>query len=115
MDRGYKLLHTLAGLYVLFQLKLLFGAILQKKPFHLDNARRIRKIGFIVIALGVLNSIVPYLHSWMVLNLFTSQVSSLRPPLDFETNVVFYGLVILVLAELFRYGCRLEESQAGTV
>lgn len=103
------------GLLVIYQLRKIFNTLVDGTPFTIDNVRRIRFIGAAVIAGTLLKGL---LHT--LIGIYFSNVIQL-PGLELNANVkidfigIFLGLVILVLAEVFRHGARLQEDQDLTV
>jgi hypothetical protein len=104
------------GLLIIFQLKKIFTTITEGSPFSMENSKRIRVIGWTIIAASVIKALLGFL-----LGLYFSTLINL-PGLDLTANIrlqdfagVFAGIIILALAEVFQHGARLQEESNLTV
>jgi len=100
---------------ILHLLRQLFGALKQGSPFTTKNAARIRGIGLLIFLGSFLVHLLDFgLRLYLY---FHVQTQGLDIPLDLEPNskVLFVGLVLLAIAELFRHGVKLEEERALTI
>jgi hypothetical protein len=105
---------------VLLLLRRIFATMAGGTPFIGENIRRIRWIGWLMIIFGVLSQVVRWGLVWFVhsnvaatgldLSLQIDQ-SSVQP----DTTMIFLGLVVLALAEVFRYGAQLQTDSDLTV
>jgi hypothetical protein len=102
-------------MWVLHQLRAVFRTLKDGQPFVPENAVRLRKIGWAVIIGETLRAALALLQNAYAANHFS--VSSLtfvvRP--DYNALTVIGGFIILVIAEVFRAGTRLDEEQSLTV
>lgn len=108
-------------LYIIYQLRKFLKAVGSGDFFVKDNIARVRKIGFITILLNVVD-----VAGTLTASRFLTPVSidHVRVALFWEgtSNIfqrhlhgIFMGLVILAIAEIFRFGARLQEDQELTV
>jgi hypothetical protein len=105
---------------VLLFLRRIFGTMAAGKPFVDENIRRIRWIGWLMIIFGFLNQAVRWGLIWYVhhnvvatgLDLSLQIDQSLVQP---DMTMIFLGLVVLALAEVFRYGAGLQADSDLTV
>lgn len=104
------------GLLIIFQLKKIFTTMTEGSPFSMENSKRIRVIGWTIIAASVIKALLGFL-----LGLYFSTLINL-PGLDLTANFrlqdfagVFAGIIILALAEVFQHGARLQEESNLTV
>ncbi|HLI64933.1 MAG TPA: DUF2975 domain-containing protein [Caulobacteraceae bacterium] len=95
-------------LAIVGQLRRLFATLTAGDPFHPANVRRLRTIGLLLAALGVLE-MVRY-----PLTLLDAKLATHR---DLTPNVTtwFAVLVVFVLAEVFREGARLRHDAELTI
>ncbi len=100
---------------VIHQLRLIFRTLQAQTPFTLENARRIQTIGFILIGGSFLQALAGFLVGLLMMNNIVIPGVELNVKSDFHMNTIFIGLVILVLAEIFRHGAALQEEQNLTV
>lgn len=110
------LIGTLAlVLWVIGQLRGIFFTLRRGTPFVPANTARIRRIGwaFIIGELGRLA--FTFAASRYAMSTFTADGLRLGHRLDFDVFAIFSGLVILVLAEVFREATRIAEEQSLTV
>ncbi|HOL17527.1 MAG TPA: hypothetical protein PLY40_04495, partial [Bacillota bacterium] len=70
-----------AGLIVIYNLRRIFATLVQEKPFQVENIRRIRLIGIVVIAGTVLSGILHTLIGFYLVNLIN------LPGLELKANV----------------------------
>lgn len=104
------------GLIALYQLKKILQNGAEKSPFVMENANRIRILGLSIIGGAFLAfvrgmSLGPALRD--SINLPGAHLAT-RPALgQFYTAGV--GFIVLLLAEIFRYGIRLQEESDLTV
>ncbi len=104
------------GLLIVFHLRKIFSTIAGGDPFSMENSKRIRVIGWTVIAASVLKALLSFF-----LGLYFSTLVDL-PGLVLTANLrltdfggVFVGITILILAEVFQHGARLQEESNLTV
>jgi hypothetical protein len=102
-------------LYTVWILRQVLVTALAGEPFAPANSRRLRWIGFIVLALAVVAPCVEYLLGQAVLARLAVEGLRLSPAFRFSTDFVLVGLLFLVLAAIFRHGTELEEERALTV
>lgn len=128
-DRGfisfYFIMHFIFGgltIYLLWLLKKILQTVNDKNPFQLENSKRIRTIGFIIIfsqlfaiISGILLTI--YFKNPVYLPGFEISLYSDVILVFIQQSVgeIFTGLIILVLAEIFRMGTTYREEFELTV
>jgi hypothetical protein len=113
---GWIALPGLAGsLYVISQLKAVLGTLRNNNPFVAPNAIHIRNIGVAFIVWTVYQSLA---HS-IVGNYIAHSVQvagiDISPMFTFDATMLFVGLVILVLAQVFKVGVQMREDQELTI
>jgi hypothetical protein len=98
--------------WILAQLRAVFRTLRDGRPFVSANAARIRRIGYAVIAGEILRVAFALTGNVYVAQHFVADRLQFHvwPHLDFSALVA--GLIILVIAEVFRAGARLEEEQS---
>jgi hypothetical protein len=101
--------------YVLGRLRGVFRTLTFGTPFVPENAARIRAVAFAVIAGEFARSAIVFAENAYARTHVA--IAGLRfdawPQLDFGT--LGHGLIILVIAEVFRLGTRLDEEQSLTI
>ena len=104
------------GLLVIYHLRKIFATLAGGDPFSKGNSRRIKTIGWLVITATVFKAVLSFLFGLYFMNFIS------LPGLILEANIrledfsgVFAGIIILILAEVFKYGSLLQEEQNLTV
>jgi len=85
------------------------------KPFAPSNATRMRRIAWIVIVGEFVRATIVYLENSFAATHFTAEGLRFTARADFSVTAIVEGLIILVIAEVFRLGTRLDEDQSLTV
>ena len=111
----FALLYAGVLLFVIRQLRKLFQSLVDGVPFTIENASRIRLIGLIVLAGEVVESFLVFVGQLYIDSRFEITGLTVDPGIDIDLSTVFAGLVLLVIAEVFRIGTQLKEDQDLTV
>jgi hypothetical protein len=98
------------ALWVLAQLRAVFRTLRDGRPFVAANARRIQWIGYAVIGGEIARSAVAFATNSYVTRHFAANGVRFDVWPDVNIVAILCGLIILVIAEVFREGTRLEES-----
>ena len=102
-------------LYVVRQLRAVLRTLIHGTPFVADNAARIQRVALAVMIGEFARAGMVYAENYYAMTHVT--IAGLRfdawPRVSFMT--IGYGLIILVIAEVFRAGTRLDEEQSLTV
>jgi hypothetical protein len=107
-------------LWVLSQLRAVFRTLRAGTPFVPDNVARIRRIGYAVILGELARTVLVFVSNYHVLShFFVSSFSAERVRFtawpDLSIATIVHGAIIVVLAEVFKVGTRLDEEQSLTV
>jgi TRAP-type C4-dicarboxylate transport system permease small subunit len=103
------------ALWIVMQLLALFRELRAGHPFAPVNASRVRRIAWTVIAIEPMRAIVEYGSTSFVHAHFIAFGLSFPSRMNLNVGTIFIGLVILVIAEVFRTGARLDEDQSLTI
>lgn len=109
------ILALVCALWVLAQLRAVFRTLRDGRPFVPANARRIRWIGYAVIAGEIVRSAVAFWTSSYVTRHFAAEGLRFDVWPDVNVLAILCGLIILVIAEVFRAGTRLDEEASLTI
>ena len=101
--------------YVVYLVRAILKTVLEGRPFAADNVRRIRIIGSVLIAVGLVVPVIEYLVVRAVLARVSLQGIAIGPPFDIREDTVVAGLLVLVLATIFGYGAQLETDKSLTI
>ncbi|HSJ24890.1 MAG TPA: DUF2975 domain-containing protein [Longimicrobiales bacterium] len=93
----------------------IFQRVREGAPFEATNAHRLRLLGLIALAFALLEGVAAFVTSMAVRGSVIGDAIRVTTGLPIDGSVLFFGLVLLALAEVFRRGAELEEEQALTV
>jgi len=104
-----------AAWWILREFRALFAALRERQFFLPANAARIRRVGWAVIGGEMARAAIVCFETHYARDHFT--VEGLRLESHFQINVfaIVCGLMILVLAEAFREGARLQDEASLTI
>jgi hypothetical protein len=103
------------GLWVLVQLRAVFRTLRDGRPFVAANAVRIRWIGYAVIIGELVRSLVHFGGNAYAKSHFAVEVVRFDAWPNIDVFAIIHGLIILVIAEVFSAGARLDEDQSLTI
>lgn len=102
-------------LWVLVQLRSIFRTLRAGQPFVPANATRIRRIAFAVIAGELARAVFVYAGVHYAAAHFAIEGIRFEVRPDINIIAIICGFIILVIAEVFREGTRLDEEQSLTI
>ena len=102
-------------LYVYGQLRALMRSVLDRQPFLPENSARVHRVGLVVVAWSLIVPVLQLLVGVAMVDEVSVRGLILEPPFDFRIETLFFGLAILVLAEVFRQASELQADQSLTV
>jgi hypothetical protein len=94
------------------QLRRIFQRVREGAPFDEHNARRMRWLGLLLLALALFNGVAEFVTSLAVRNGLVSSDLAVATGLRINLFVVFVAFVLVALAEIFRRGAELEHEQS---
>jgi hypothetical protein len=103
------------AMWVLGQLRAVFRTLRDGQPFVPANATRIRWVAFGVIAGELVRTTVVYFENYYAMMYFSADGLQFEAWPHLNLIAIIDGLIILVIAEVFRAGTRLAEEQSLTV
>lgn len=106
-----------AGIVCVWLLRSIVNSVRDGSPFTAENVKRIRTIGWVLFAQAYLHELTNYLFACSLYDTALQSGSSpvLIPHFTWLPDGVFLALCVLVLAEIFRYGCILQREHDTTV
>lgn len=106
----------LLGLLGIYQLRSFLTDVLASAVFTRRNADRLSRLGWLVIAVAVLAPPLQYWRSWIVLRRLDLDAASMSPAApDWVDGSAMFGVLLLVLASVWRYGVELQQERDLTV
>ena len=103
------------ALWVLGQLRALFRTLRDGHPFAPANASRVRRVAWVVILGAIARTSIIFWQNFYVARYFSSDGLTFTARPEFSVMAIVNGLAILVIAEVFRAGTRLDEDQSLTI
>ena len=99
----------------LHHLRRVFQRVRDGAPFDERNALRLRWLGLVLLALALFNGVAEFITAMAVRRGLASDSITVPAELHFSAPLIFVGLVLVALAEIFRRGAELETEQALVV
>jgi hypothetical protein len=110
------LVPILVGLLCIHHLRSFLADVLASDVFTRTNADRLSRLGWLMIAVGVLFPPLQYWRSWIVLRRLDLDAATLLPASpDWIDGSAMFGVLLLVLASAWRYGVELQQERDLTV
>lgn len=107
----------IVGLYVLIQLRALFGSLVSGTSFTPENSRRIKKIGLVVMIWAVIAPLLQYFGGQAILREYALNVPGIQLSPAFSLNglAIFIGLAMIVLSSVLNEAASMHEVQKLTI
>ncbi len=83
--------------------------------FSLENARRLKWIGWLLLLMGLFKPIFDCAAASWVFSIVKVQKPTLSPPIDLDVAWILVSLFVLILSAAFRHGVELEKEHSLTV
>ncbi len=103
------------ALWVMTELRAVLRTVRAGSPFVASNSARVRRIACAVIGGELARSAIVYYENAYAMSHFSAPGLHFAARADFSLAAIVEGLIILVIAEVFRTGARLDEEQSLTV
>jgi hypothetical protein len=103
------------SLSITYLLRQIFRSLAQNNPFVVFNAQRLRIIAFLIMFSAVTSFAHDALVNWFLQQNFMLDGSNIRAHLVIDVKTIMAGLIVLIIAEIFRIGAQLKEEQDLTV
>lgn len=110
-----KLVAGIGLAYVFYLLRAVVQTILDGDPFAAENGQHLRRLGYAVLAVGILRPFVDSVAATVILNQLPRAVPALNPGSAFDAEVLLATLLILLLSHIWSYGLELERDQVLTI
>jgi hypothetical protein len=102
-------------LAIVYNLRKIFRSLRSGEPFAYENFARLQKIGFFVLSFAVLDLAKSFFNRYLLQQNFWYHGKYYSARLSFGIDIILIGLVILVLAEIFRHGYKLKTENESFV
>jgi len=84
-------------------------------PFHPSNPGRLNRLGWIILVASLVIPVIQYLFGVWVLPEPPATEFPISPSLEFQEEWAFCGLLVLLLAAVWKEAVRMAEEQSLTV
>ena len=113
---GAKLMVAIGLAYIFYLLRKVMGSVLDGDPFAAQNSQIIRRLGYAVLLVGFVGSILESLAAWEILRRLPVTDPILQATTTFDFRLVLAtALFVFLLAQIWGYGLELERDRALTV
>lgn len=109
------IVYAASAIILLVLLRSILRTVAAGTPFVEGNARRIRAIGILIPAFGLLIQALQWATALVTMNTVVADGLHIKASLTLNLTYLFIGLVIVALAEVFRYGSLLQADADLTV
>ncbi len=103
------------SLVVTYQLRKIFATLTDTHLFVVGNVYRLRTIAFILMAFSPISWLLSLFTNEYVRTHFSAKGNALNFHYELDFNAILTGLVLLVIAEVFKEGVQLKEEQDLTI
>lgn len=104
------------GAVVLYELGRILDNMAEHTPFIMENANRMRSVGLAVLGAGVMAIVCEIALASYIANNLRIPGIDLGVKINLaRLDIIVVGLIILLLAEVFRYGVQLQDEHDLTV
>ena len=102
-------------LAIVYNLRKIFRSLRAGEPFAYANFARLRKIGYFVILFSVVEFGKSLFNRYLLQQHFWEHGKDYNARLSFGIDMILIGLVILVVAEIFRHGYELKTENESFI
>lgn len=102
----------LLGFHFLQLLKRIINSVGEGDPFIPVNAERLTRMGWVIVAIEVLKLPVIAIAHFLATQFKPEDV---QVDLEFSLTGLLFGLVLFILARVFRHGAAMRDDLTGTV
>jgi len=100
---------------ILYNLRKIFRSLRSGEPFAYENFARLRKVGFFVLSFAIVDLGKSLFNRYLLQQHFLDHGKYYSAKLSFGIDVILIGLVILVVAEIFRHGYKLKAENESFI
>jgi len=102
-------------LAILYNLRKIFRSLQAGEPFGYANFANLRRIGYSVMLLAVVDFGKSLFNRYLLQQHFSEHGKDYNAKLSFGIDTILVGLVILVIAEIFRHGYQLKTENESFI
>ena len=102
-------------LAIVYNLRKIFRSLRAGEPFAYANFARLQKIGYFVLSFAIIDFGKSLFNRYLLQQHFLDYGKNYTAKLSFGIDMILIGLVILVLAEIFRHGYKLKTENESFI
>lgn len=106
---------TAVALVIAFQLRKIFRSVSLLRPFDSANIKRVKIIGWSVVALDPLKSLVAWWGAKSLLPLVADIGLKIESSVHLGYQSILFGILILALVHIFETGTQMQNEQELTI
>ncbi len=92
------------------------SSLKNENPFHLRNVWRIRKIALAILFSAILEILYPLILKYVWFEKLNMLDKAFSFKLNFEASInLFWALIVMVIAEIYRIGLEMKKEQELTI
>jgi len=111
---GAAVVYGVVTIWVLLQLRGVLEDVNEKRPFSIENAKRLFYITYSILALSVLEPLFSSVIRWSVLRQFDI-ATRIGLTFSFNFGLLFMAALLYILAHIFQYGAHLQDEVDTTI
>lgn len=102
-------------IYGLRLLRQILVATVEGRPFHPENPRRLNRLGWIIVLVGLIAPVSQFFFGAWAINQVEPTTVPIIASLDLQGEWIACGLLVLVLAAIWKTAAHMAEEQSLTV
>lgn len=106
---------TPVSMFIIYQLRGLFQAFARKQLLTLANAKRIRFIGYAIVVSWAVSLVAEFLGTHYLINAVAVPGVELTSNFVLDYWTLFLGLIVLVIAEIYKMAAEISEESKFTI
>jgi hypothetical protein len=103
------------GVLITLMLLLFYRDVQRGRPFFRRNLNRLTILSLIVIFLGPVDGLLGWWIAQMFIDHLAAPAVTLRPVLDINSGLIFWGFIMLAAVQIVRRGIALQEEHDLTI
>lgn len=103
------------GMTIIYQLRKIFATLAVGNPFVIQNAKRIRIIGLIILGGAFVKLFADLAMGYVLMKNLIVKGVTFSAKADLNVGAIFVSLVILIIAEIFHQGALLKDEHDLTI
>ena len=102
-------------IFIFYFLRKFIKNVKAGKPFDEDNPKYLKNIGLIIACMGPFYGFSNYIYGKIYVSFFSIPDAVIIPEKDMHIDLLFTGLIIVIIARILEYGVSLKKDQELTI